>query len=56
MEGKDKFEIYENLKISISNFLNSNEIYSYELIHFDRLLNGNINELEEVVIIKVVDM
>ena len=47
MEGKDKFEIYENLKISISNFLNSNEIYSNELIHFDRLLNGNINELEE---------
>ena len=47
MEGKDKFEIYENLKISISNFLNSNEIYSNESIHFDRLLNGNINELQE---------
>jgi len=47
MEGKDKFEIYENLKISVSDFLNSNEIYSNELIHFDRLLNGNINELEE---------
>jgi len=50
MEGIDKFEIYENLKISISNFLNSNEIYSNELIHFDRLLNGNINELEEELI------
>ena len=47
MEGKDKFEIYENLKISISIFLNSNEIYSNESIHFDRLLNGNLNELEE---------
>jgi ADP-ribosylglycohydrolase len=47
MEGKDKFEIYENLKISVSNFLNSNEICSNELIHFDRLLNGNINELDE---------
>ena len=50
MEGKDKFEIYENLKISISNFLNSNEIYSNELIHFDRLLHGNIHELEEELI------
>jgi ADP-ribosyl-[dinitrogen reductase] hydrolase len=50
MEGNDKFEIYENLKISISNFLNSNEIYSNELIHFDRLLNGNIYELEEELI------
>lgn len=47
IEGKDKFEIYENLKISISNFLNSNEVYSNELIHFDRLLIGNIHELEE---------
>ena len=47
MEGKDKFEIYENLKISVSDFINSNEIYSAELNHFDRLLNGNINELEE---------
>lgn len=47
MEGKDKFKIYENLKISVSDFLNSNEIYSNELTHFDRLLNGNIHELEE---------
>ena len=47
MEGKDKFEIYENLKITVSEFLNSNEIYNDELIHFDRLLNGNIHELEE---------
>jgi ADP-ribosylglycohydrolase len=47
MEGIDKFDIYENLKISVSDFLNSNEIYSNELIHFDRLMNGNINELEE---------
>ena len=47
MEGKDKFEIYENLKIAIPKFINSNKIYSEELIHFDRLLNGNIHELEE---------
>ena len=47
MEGKDKFEIYENLKISVSDFINSNVIYSNELIHFERLLKGNIHELEE---------
>lgn len=50
MKGKDKFEIYENLKISISNFLNSNDIYINDLIHFNRLLKENINELEEDVI------
>ena len=50
MEGKDKFDIYENLKISVSDFLNSNKIYSDELIHFDRLLKGNIHELEEELI------
>lgn len=47
MEGKDKFEIYENLKISVYDFINSNEIFSAELIHFDRLLKGNIHQLEE---------
>ena len=47
MEGKDKFDIYENLKISTSDFLNSNDIYRKELIHFSRLLNGNIYEVEE---------
>jgi ADP-ribosylglycohydrolase len=50
MEGKDKFEIYENLKITVSEFLNSKEIYSDELIHFDRLLNRNLHELEEELI------
>ena len=47
MEGKDKFAIYENLKITISEFLNSNEMYRDELPHFYRLLNGNIHELDE---------
>jgi ADP-ribosylglycohydrolase len=47
MEGNDKFEIYENLKILVSEFLNSNEIYSNEVIHFYRLLNGNIHELDK---------
>jgi ADP-ribosyl-[dinitrogen reductase] hydrolase len=47
MEGKDKFDICENLKISVSDFLNSNEIYKLELNHLERLLNGNIQHLEE---------
>ena len=47
MEGKDKFEIYENLKKTVPEFLNSNKIYSVELTHIDRLINDNINELEE---------
>ena len=47
MEGKDKFEIYENLKKTVPEFLNSNKIYSVELPHFDRLINGNIYELNE---------
>lgn len=50
MEGKDKFEIYENLKKTIPVFLNSNKIHIVELTHFDRLLNGNIYELNENVI------
>ena len=50
MEGKDKFEIYENLKKTVPEFLNSNKIYSVELTHFDRLINGNIYELNENVI------
>ena len=47
MKGKEKFDIYDNLKISISDFLHATEIYSKEFIHFDRLLNGNIHELNE---------
>ena len=50
MEGKGKFEIYENLKKTVPEFLNSNKIYSVELTHFDRLINGNIYELNENVI------
>jgi len=50
MEGKDKFEIYENLKKTVPEFLNSNKIYSVELTHFDRLINGNIYELNGNVI------
>jgi ADP-ribosylglycohydrolase len=45
--GKDKFEIYENLKITVPEFLNSNKIYCVELTHFNRLINDNINEFEE---------
>ena len=50
MEGKDKFEIYENLKKTVPEFLNSNKITKVELTHFDRLINGNIYELNENVI------
>lgn len=46
MEGKDRLEIYENLKTTVSEFVKSNEMYSGELIHFDRLLNRNIHEEE----------
>ena len=47
INGKDKFDIYESLKSSISNFLNSNPQLQSELVHFDRLLNGNIYNLTE---------
>jgi ADP-ribosylglycohydrolase len=47
MEGKVKFDIYENLKMSVSKFLNSNKSFHNEASHFDRLLNGNIYELNE---------
>jgi ADP-ribosylglycohydrolase len=47
MERKDKFEIYNNLKTTVSNFLNASEIYSDEINHFDRLLKENIYELNE---------
>jgi ADP-ribosyl-[dinitrogen reductase] hydrolase len=47
IEGKDKYEIYENLKKTVPVFLNSNKILIVELTHFDRLLNGNIYELNE---------
>ena len=47
MEGKDKFEIYENLKTEITDFLKSLEINASEIAIYNRLLNSNIYELEE---------
>jgi ADP-ribosylglycohydrolase len=47
LKGKDKFKIYENLKIKVLDFFNSNNEYIKEAHHFDRLLKGNINELGE---------
>ena len=47
MEGKDKFEIYENLKTEVTRFLKSLEINSPEIALYNRLLNGDIHKLEE---------
>lgn len=47
MEGKDKFEIYNNLKTTVSDFLIEAEIYSAETKHFNRLLKGNLFDLKE---------
>lgn len=47
IQGMDKFKIYENLKLSVSEFINSNENLKDELIHFERLINRNIYELDE---------
>lgn len=46
-EGKDKFEIYKNLKTGISNHLTSLAINPTEIAKFDRLLKGDIVNLEE---------
>jgi ADP-ribosylglycohydrolase len=47
LEGKDKFEIYRNLQTKILNYLNNLSINPSELALFDRLLNGNIQNLDE---------
>lgn len=47
LEGKEKFEIYRNLQTKILNYLNSLSINPSELSLFDRLLNGNIQNLDE---------
>jgi ADP-ribosylglycohydrolase len=45
IQGKDKFEIYENLKNTIPKFIGSTAIDKSEILHFDRLLKGDINTL-----------
>lgn len=45
--GKDKFEIYKNLKIEFSNHLTSLAINPTEIEKFERLLKGDIVKLDE---------
>ncbi|MBU3682305.1 MAG: ADP-ribosylglycohydrolase family protein [Flavobacterium sp.] len=47
MKGEDKFKIYEDLKIKVLDFFNSNIDCQKEAFHFDRLLKENIYELLE---------
>ena len=47
LKGKDKFKIYENLRIKVLNYFNSNDYCKNELPHFGRILDENIYELEE---------
>jgi len=43
----DKFLIYQNLKASVSEYLNSISVNPNEIAVFDRLLKGNIGDLPE---------
>ncbi len=47
IEGKEKFEIYENLKTEVTDFLKSLNINPSEIVFYNRLLNDNIYELGE---------
>ena len=47
IEGKDKFQIYQNLKIDITAFLNKLEINKSEISLFNRLLIDDIFQLDE---------
>lgn len=47
LDGKDKFEIYRNLKTEISNHLISLSINPSEIAMFNRLLKGDIHKLYE---------
>lgn len=47
IEGKDKFEIYENLKTTVTIFLKSSNVDPLEIAIYNRLLNGKIHELDE---------
>jgi ADP-ribosylglycohydrolase len=48
IEGKDKFEIYENLKREVPDFLKLLNINPDEIAMYNRLLNGNIHEEDEI--------
>ncbi|MDD3051133.1 MAG: ADP-ribosylglycohydrolase family protein [Candidatus Cloacimonetes bacterium] len=47
IEGKDKFEIYQNLQSEIDDHLNCQSINQNEIALFNRLLKSNIYELSE---------
>lgn len=47
LEGKDKFFIYKELQVAVSEFLHSISIDPEEIATFDRLLKGKIYELPE---------
>ena len=47
LEGKDKFEIYSNLKSEMSNFLTNHSINSKEVTAFDNLLKRDIYRFSE---------
>lgn len=47
LEGKDKFEIYRNLQIEVTHHLTTLSIEPGEIVVFDRLLKGDIDELPE---------
>ena len=46
-ERKDKFEIYKNLQLEITDHLTSLSINQTEIALFDRLLNSDIHKLDE---------
>ena len=47
IEGIGKFEIYQNLKTTVAEFLSQNQIGEQEIQNFNRLLNDNIFALTE---------
>jgi len=47
LESSDKLAIYNQLKTSIPAFIKTINYHPHELVHFDRLLNNNIAELNE---------
>jgi ADP-ribosyl-[dinitrogen reductase] hydrolase len=47
IKGEDRFKIYEKLKINVLDFFNSNNDFTSEIHHFERLLKENIYELGE---------
>ena len=48
IEGKSKFDIYEDLQTTLPSFFNNTGIESAEIAHFDRLFKANIATLSEL--------